>query len=113
MPQAPPVVIEGARRKREELLLLGVVQHPVQVPVVREVDEQGRGVDDRKGRTDDRAGAGQVALGKGHLGLQLDVTEVGGGEREAAIYGRPGLGVEPRPEQRGPGAPHRRFSDTR
>ena len=95
-----PVIVEGARRQREELLLLGVVQYPVEVPVVSEEDEQGRGVDGWEGRTHNGPGAGQVALGEGHLGLHLDDVEVGGGECEAAVQGRLCLGVAPQPEQR-------------
>ena len=36
----PAIVIEGTRRQREELLLLGVVQHPVEILIVAEEREQ-------------------------------------------------------------------------
>ena len=35
-----PVVVEGTRREGEELLLLGVIQYPVEVPIVPEVGDE-------------------------------------------------------------------------
>src|SRR5262245_49237920 len=79
------VLVEGTRRKREELLLLCVIQHPVEIFIGREVGEQGRGLDGRQGRTYDGPGASQVSLGERDHGLLLDDVEVAGGERESPV----------------------------
>jgi len=97
----PAIVIEGTRRQREELLLLGVVQHPEEVPVIREEDQHGRGVVCLERRTHHGTGAGQVALREGELRLHLDDVEVGGCEREGAIHSHPCLGIAAQPEQGG------------
>ena len=101
------VVVPGTWREREEVLLLAVVQHPVEVPIVPEDGQEGRGLDSGEGGAHDRPRAREVALAEGHHGLVLDAGEVGGAEREGPVQGHLSLGVAAQIEQRERSAPRR------
>ncbi len=107
MPQVPAIVVEGTRRQREELLLLGVVQHPVEVLIVAEEREQLGRVHGGQGGAYDGSGSREIALSQRYYRPLLDHVEVGRGEREAALRRSQCLGIAAEEDQRPCGAPGR------